>query len=104
MLVVSQKENWSWELQLKLYKEKAWQIVGTLVAANLLTMLFTNMFNQDKIMLIKTFQKNQVLKSEYKNILNNLDQGVITDTSNGFKFMNSKGFELIRNQISNDSG
>lgn len=86
-------------------------MIGQIILKNYLMILYTlsigvpmilliiYIFEKEKYDLMLSFYEKDNLQVEYQQILNNLDQAIITDTDKGLKFFNSSGFKLLNEQL-----
>ena len=96
ILIINQNEKFIMGLLVDLAKKNVGVIIGIIIFLNLFVCVVTSIFNIEKYnLLVSCHQKNK-LQAQTQNILDSIDQAVITVSEDGLQFSNTKGFDLLQ--------
>ena len=98
IMIVNTKEDFSLELVGNLLADHFTFVIIVMIGCCFFIWMLMELFNSEKYNLLKSCYDKNTLQSQYQQILENMDQAIITDTDYGLKYFNSVGFDFLKEQ------
>jgi len=95
-LIINQDEEFSLSLSFTLLVNNSGTVIFIFLSFGTFLYIIMTLFMNEKYEILVSYHSNHKLQMQYHKILENLNDQIITQNNNGLKYINSLGFETLK--------